>query len=73
VQPKKITVSFGTPVDTQLNVGDVLSVQVLAKVVDSGGHNNAVGVRLYYYDAVSRSARFDATFCPSEYSAGGQY
>ncbi len=60
-QAKEITVAFSTPVNAQFNAGDVLSVRILVKVADSGGHNNAVGVRLYY-DAVSRPARFGATF-----------
>ena len=34
---------------------------ILTKVADSGGHNNAVGLRLYY-DAASRQSRFGATF-----------
>jgi hypothetical protein len=62
-QAKEVVVTFGTPVNAQFDASDVLSVRVLAKVADSGGHNNAVGVRLYY-DAVSRPARFGATFAP---------
>lgn len=62
-QAKEITVAFGSPVNAQFDASDALSVRVLAKVADSGGHNSAVGVRLYY-DAASRPARFGATFAP---------
>jgi hypothetical protein len=58
---KEVTVSFGAIADSQFNPGDVLSVKILTKVADSGGHNNAVGLRLYY-DAVSRPSRFGAVF-----------
>jgi hypothetical protein len=58
---KEVTVSFGPVSVDQVNPGDVLSIRVLTKVADSGGHNNAVGLRLYY-DAVSRPSKFGAAF-----------
>src|SRR3990172_1996158 len=58
---KEATVSFGAISDSQFNPGDVLSIKILTKVADSGGHNNAVGLRLYY-DAVSRPSRLGAVF-----------
>jgi hypothetical protein len=58
---KEVTVPFGAISDSQFNPGDILSLRILTKVADSGGHNNAVGLRLYY-DAVSRSSRFGAVF-----------
>jgi hypothetical protein len=60
---KEVAVAFGPISDDRFAAGDVLSVRVLAKVADSGGHSNAVGLRLYY-DAVSRPSRFGATFAP---------
>jgi hypothetical protein len=63
-QAKEVQVTFSTPVNAQFNPGDVLSVRILAKVADSGGHNTATSIRLYY-DALSRKARFGATFTPS--------
>ncbi|MBI3796843.1 MAG: hypothetical protein HY268_07735, partial [Deltaproteobacteria bacterium] len=62
-QAKEVTLTFGSPVNAQFMPVDVLSVRILAKVADSGGHNNAVGVRLYY-DAPTRLARFGTTFAP---------
>ena len=58
---KEVTVAFGSISGDQFNPGDVLSIKVLTKVADSGGHSNAVGLRLYY-DAVSRASRFGAVF-----------
>jgi hypothetical protein len=58
---KEVAVAFGAISDPQFNSGDVFSIRILTKVADSGGHNNAVGLRLYY-DAVSRPSRFGATF-----------
>jgi len=57
----EVAVSFGAISDSQFNPGDVLSLRILTKVADSGGHNNAVGLRLYY-DALSRSSSFGAVF-----------
>jgi hypothetical protein len=51
------------PSNGELSPGNTLSLRVLAKVADSGGHNNAVGLRLYY-DAVSRPSRFGAEITP---------
>jgi hypothetical protein len=56
-----VTVAFGSISDNQYTPGDILSLKILTKVADSGGHSNAVGARLYY-DALSRPSRFGATF-----------
>ena len=56
---KEVTVSFAALVDGNFVPGDVLSIRILTKVADSGGHNNAVGLRLYY-GAVTRPSRFGA-------------
>ena len=58
---KEVAVTFGAIANNQLNAGDVLSIAILTKVADSGGHSNAVGLRLYY-DASSRPSRFGALF-----------
>jgi hypothetical protein len=58
---KELSLAFGAISDSQFATGDVLSIRILTKVADSGGHNNAVGLRLYY-GAVSRPSRFGATF-----------
>jgi len=58
---KEVMVTFGTLVNAQFLSGDVLSIRILVKVADSGGHNNATGVRLYY-DATTRPSRFGAIF-----------
>jgi hypothetical protein len=58
---KEVMVAFGAISDNQFNSGDVLSIRILTKVADSGGHSSAVGLRLYY-DAVSKASRFGATF-----------
>lgn len=58
---KEITVTFGAPEDQVFSSGDVLSIRLLTKVADSGGHSNAVGLRLYY-DAVTRPSRLGLTF-----------
>ena len=60
-QAKEVTLAFGAISNSQFAAGDVLSIRILTKVADSGGHNNATGLRLYY-DAVSRQSRFGATF-----------
>lgn len=60
-QAKEVTVTFGPVSEDQFTPGDLLSLKILAKVADSGGHSNAVGVRLYY-DALSRPSRLGATF-----------
>jgi hypothetical protein len=62
-QAKEVTVVFGSISNSALSPGDNLSLRVLAKVADSGGHNNAVGLRLYY-DAASRPSRFGAEITP---------
>ena len=60
---KEVTVGFGAISSNQFAAGDVLSIRILTKVADSGGHNSAVGLRMYY-EAVSRPSRFGATFGP---------
>jgi len=60
-QAKEVVVTFGHIVNAQFSTGETLSLRILAKVADSGGHNNATGVRLYY-DAVNRPARVGVTF-----------
>jgi hypothetical protein len=60
---KEVAVAFGAISNNQFSTSDVLSIRILTKVADSGGHNNAVGLRMYY-DAVSRQSRFGATFGP---------
>jgi hypothetical protein len=58
---KEVTVAFGTITNNQFAAGDILSIRIFAKVADSGGHNSAVGLRMYY-NAMSRASRFGATF-----------
>ena len=58
---KQVEVPFGAITGSQFNSGDILSIRILTKVADRGGHNNAVGLRLYY-DAVSRPSWLGATF-----------
>jgi hypothetical protein len=60
---KEATVTFGAISDNQLTFGDVLSVRVMTKVTASGGHSNAVGLRLYY-DSTSRPSRFGIEIAP---------
>lgn len=65
---KDVAVAFGPVTATAFNgTTDVLSLKVLTRIgttstgATCGGHSNAVGLRVYF-DAVSRAARFDATF-----------
>jgi hypothetical protein len=65
---KEVGVAFGTFTPVAFNAStDVLSLKVLTRIGTNGagglcgGHSNAVGVRLYF-DAINRSATFDATF-----------
>jgi hypothetical protein len=64
---KEVTVAFGSISDDQLISGDILSLRIWTKVTASGGHSNAVGLRLYY-DAVSRASRFGAEIAPNPMS-----
>ena len=57
----KVVVTFGTISDTTFAVGDIFSIRVLTKVADTGGHSNAVGLRLYY-DSVSRPSLVNTMF-----------
>lgn len=61
---KEVTVAFGPLSTREFNPGDILSLRLLTKVADSGGHSNAVGLRLYY-DAVNRASRVGVTFGPA--------
>lgn len=58
---KEAVVAFGTIPDTTFAVGDIFSLRVLTKVADTGGHSNAVGLRLYY-DSVSRPSCINTMF-----------
>ena len=55
-------------VDAKGSPGDILSLRVFTKVADSGGHNNVVGLRLYY-DAVSRPSGFGAEITPDPFKS----
>ena len=57
----QVVIGFNNIPDTAFQVGDVFSIRVLAKVADSGGHSNAVGLRLYY-DSVSRPSNVNTNF-----------
>jgi hypothetical protein len=61
---KEVVVTLGLASPVMFAGGDVLSLKLFAKVADSGGHANAVGLRAYY-DATSRASRFGATFTPA--------
>jgi hypothetical protein len=56
---KEVAVTFGSVSDAAFSPDDILSLRLLTKVADSGGHANAVGLRVYY-DAVTRASRFGA-------------
>jgi hypothetical protein len=58
---KEVLITLGAVSDTDLGPGDILSLKLLTKVADSGGHSNAVGLRVYY-DSSTRPSRFGATF-----------
>jgi hypothetical protein len=66
---KEVAVPFGALADDLLEPGDVVSVKVLTRIgtnpddTKCSGHNNAVGLRLYY-DAVSRPSRVAAEITP---------
>ena len=55
---KEVVVAFSTIPAAEFHPGDGLSIRILAKVTDTGGHSNAVGVRLYY-DSADRPSRFE--------------
>ena len=59
-QAKEVVLDFGVSPTAEFNPGDVLSLRILTKVTDVGGHNNAVGLRLYY-DSASRPSGFKAS------------
>ena len=62
-------VAFDPFAPVQINSGDVIALKVLTRIgtnandTKCAGHNNAVGLRLYY-DAFSRQSRFGAQFSP---------
>jgi hypothetical protein len=64
VQLSIVPEQFGS---VRYDSGDVLAIKVLTRIgtnpdeTKCSGHNNAVGLRLYY-DAVSRQSRFGVTF-----------
>ena len=66
---KEVTVPFGPVSINSLVSGDVVSLKVRTRIGTNpdgskcGGHNNAVGLRLYY-DAQSRPSRFGAAITP---------
>jgi hypothetical protein len=68
-QAKEVAVPFGPVAVNQLAPGDVLSLKVSTRIGTNpddskcGGHNSAVGLRLYY-DAASRPSRFGAELTP---------
>jgi hypothetical protein len=57
----KVEVAFGAISDTDFQSGDIFSIRILTKVAASGGHSNAVGLRLYY-DSVSRPSGLNTVF-----------
>jgi hypothetical protein len=60
---KEVAVPFGTISGGTLASRDALSLRVLAKTTDQGGHNNATGLRLYY-DTANRPSGFGAEITP---------
>jgi len=66
---KEIAVPFGPTTDSGVEASDLLSLKVLTRIGTNPndskcpGHNNAVGLRLYY-DAVNRPSRFGAEIAP---------
>jgi hypothetical protein len=68
-QAKQVSVDFGSISDGTIESGDELSLKILTRIgtnpddTKCSGHNNAVGLRLYY-DAVSRPSRFGAEIAP---------
>jgi hypothetical protein len=60
---KEVVVAFDAIGGAAFSPGDVLAIKILTKVTDSGGHNNAVGLRLYY-DSLSRPSRFEPASVP---------
>jgi hypothetical protein len=66
---KEVVVAFGSISDGAFEAGDELSLKISTRIgtnpddTKCPGHNNAVGLRLYY-DAVSRPSRFGAEIAP---------
>lgn len=60
---KEVVVAFGDISDGEFNPGDVLSLRILTKVTDQGGHNSAVGLRLYY-DSANRPSKIEGNSAP---------
>lgn len=57
---KEVILDFGMISDGKFEAGDTLSLRILTKVTDVGGHSNAVGLRLYY-DSTSRPSGLTIT------------
>jgi uncharacterized protein len=70
---QEVSVPFGPVAPNALDPGDVISFEVLTRIGtnpddskcggNNNGHNNALGLRLYY-DAVSRPSQFGAEITP---------
>ena len=71
-QAKEVAVPFDSITGEAFESGDELSLTILTRIgtnpdgTKCPGHNNAVGLRLYY-DAVSRPARVDAPIIPDPF------
>lgn len=61
---KEVTVFIVGLADDIFVTGDAVTMRVLTKVADLGGHGSAVGVR-FYYDAVNRAARMSVPLRPA--------
>ena len=65
----EVTVPFGPTSNDAVTAGDQLTFKVFTRIGTTpdgskcGGHNNAVGLRLYY-DAATRASRFGAEITP---------
>jgi hypothetical protein len=69
--PKEVRAAFDSFAAVPVAVGDVLSLKLSTRIGTNpdgsrcsgpgGSHSSALGLRVYF-DAVSRSARFRATF-----------
>ena len=69
-QAKEVVVLWDSFGDVTLHPDDVLALRVSTRIgtnandTKCGGHNNAVGLRLYY-DSTTRASRFGATITPN--------
>ena len=70
---KEVVISFDPFSPVTVNEGDVISLRVLTRIGTNSdgskcpGHNNAVGLRLYY-GASNRPSRFGAQFSPEPFA-----